>query len=494
MKNRAVEYWLSIVLTLLMAAADVEALEISKTFSVAEVQAEFDELYQRLESAHFNLYARRSKQEYRARFDRMRSQFDRPLTVAEIHSQFQSFVAYGKVAHARIDGLQGAFSHYRQQGGKALPVSVRVVADAMYIQDNYSGLGTLSPGDELLSLNGTPVAALLEKAATQLSADNDYMMQGLVELWFPALMWQQFGAMDRFTLVLRRDGGKPFVLSVPARTRPESMATAATQTSLLELDWDKREARILDPVEAGIGYLRPGPFYNNEPNATDVWDARPFIAFLDRAFNQFQSGGVKTLVIDLRDNPGGDNSFSDVMVSWFASKPYRFCSAFHIKVSDATSESNRKRVATSTDGSGDASRQFAALYQRHKHGDIVDYQFPLVQPRTGSRFAGKVFLLINRRSYSNTVMVAALAQDYGFATIVGEETSDLATTYGAMEQFSLSRTGLTVGYPKAHIIRPNGSTDARGVIPDLSIKTPVLESVDDPVLKETLRLIAGATR
>lgn len=37
----------------------------------------------------------------------------------------------------------------------------------------------------------------------------------------------------------------------------------------------------------------------------------------------------------------------------------------------------------------------------------------------------------------------------------------LATTLGAMEQFSLSRTGITVGDPKAQIIRLSGDLRVR---------------------------------
>ena len=79
--------------------------------------------------------------------------------------------------------------------------------------------------------------------------------------------------------------------------------------------------------------------------------------------------------------------------------------------------------------------------------------------------------------------VAATVQDYRFGTIIGEETSDLATTYGAMETFTLKRTGIPVGFPKAYIIRPSGSLEARGVVPDESIETPVVEGPDDPVLQ-----------
>ena len=80
-----------------------------------------------------------------------------------------------------------------------------------------------------------------------------------------------------------------------------------------------------------------------------------------------------------------------------------------------------------------------------------------------------MFVLTGPHSYSNAVSVAAIAQDYNFATVIGEPTADLATTYGAMETFSLNHTGIVVGYPKALIIRPNGDTRPAGVIPDVQL-------------------------
>ena len=83
-----------------------------------------------------------------------------------------------------------------------------------------------------------------------------------------------------------------------------------------------------------------------------------------------------------------------------------------------------------------------------------------------------------------------MSHDYGFATIVGEETSDFATTYGALEQFKLTRTGIEVGFPKAQIIRVNGDMAARGVVPDIAIETPIVEAPRDPVLQQALAIAA----
>ncbi len=128
------------------------------------------------------------------------------------------------------------------------------------------------------------------------------------------------------------------------------------------------------------------------------------------------------------------------------------------------------------------------MYAKAKAGDVVDFEMPLAQPRQAERFRGKVFLLIDRQSYSNAVAVAALVQDYKFGTILGEETSDMATTYGAMEKFTLPKTGIAVCYPKARIVRPNGDLRARGVTPDVAISIPAVQTPADEVLQRAVAL------
>jgi C-terminal processing protease CtpA/Prc len=242
-------------------------------------------------------------------------------------------------------------------------------------------------------------------------------------------------------------------------------------------------------LDRRTAYLRPGPFYNGDPGATDPYDNAAFRRFIDTAFQGFLEGGADRLVIDLRDNPGGDSSFSDLMVRWFATRPFRFTSAFQIRVSKEAIASNDRRLAVEPAGGESVSLRFAAAYAGARPGDVIAFDVPLTAPRPEPRFKGQVYVLVNRRSYSNAVAVAALVQDYGFGTILGEETSDLATTFGAMETFTLPRTGLVVGFPKACIVRPRGDLVPRGVVPDIAIETPVVEGVDDPVLTRVRQIV-----
>ena len=101
-------------------------------------------------------------------------------------------------------------------------------------------------------------------------------------------------------------------------------------------------------------------------------------------------------------------------------------------------------------------------------------------------------MLVNRYSFSNAVTVAAQIQDYGFGVVTGETTADMATTYGAMEQFTLPRTGIIVGYPKAHIVRINGALESHPVTPDVALDFPVLRGPEDVVLDQLVAHVRTA--
>ena len=475
----------TLIFSVAAALARAEGAPPERRFAVPEVKADFAELYQRLAASHFDLYARRSRAEYDALFARMQAAFDKPLTATEMRVAFQRFMAFGNVAHARIEFPADAYGAYRDAKGRVMPLFARFIEGRAFVTENGSD-APISPGEEIRALNGEPFDAWRRRLAANISADNDYMTDTLLENRFGRLLWLELGAIDHFQLTLGRPGGAAGEISIPARTRDEILASLSRRPAALDLDWNARTFKMV----GSVGYLRPGPFYNNDPNATNIWDTIQFKAFIDDAFTQLLSAKARAVVIDLRNNPGGDNSFSDLMVAWFATKPFRFCRDFLIRQSEAAVASNAKRVALAAGNPDAISAKLAAAYAAHRNGDVFSFEIPIVAPRTGERFTGKVYLLINRHSYSNTVQVAALAQDYRFATILGEETSDLATTYGAMEQFTLSRSGIDVGFPKAQIIRVNGDTPPRGVVPDIAIETPIVEPASDPVLTQALA-IAG---
>ncbi|MEL7448934.1 MAG: S41 family peptidase [Pseudomonadota bacterium] len=454
-----------------------------------QLKADFEALYTGLASAHFDLYANRSKEEYDTEFEAALAQLDTSLTRQQASVVFQRFAAFGNVAHARIDYDRADFEAYRANGGKILPLALRIVDGRSYVGENYSGNEDLKTGSEIVSINGRPMPDWLALTARNVSADTPYIAHSLLEFLFPMYLWLEEGPIDSFELELRdgAKGTKRITLAALNREQIEANREASDET--FALDSTTREAAMLD---GGVAYLRPGPFYNAEKPETP-WDNRKFVRFIDESFESFLDAGATRLVVDLRQNPGGDNSFSDPMVAWFADEPFSFASAFRVRSSTEARASNQARLDANPGMTEGASVFFAERYAETPLGDTFEYPIPKTAPRDGKRFDGEVYVLIDRHSYSNAVTVAALVQDYGFGVILGEKTSDMATTYGAMETFSLPATGLVVGFPKAHIVRPSGELRTDGVTPDVPIRSPIVPATNDVVLEAALKYIAEAS-
>jgi len=428
--------------------------DTQQRFTPSELRADFTAMYQGLQSAAFDLYAFTPKTELDRAYRDTLTGLNKPMTLLEAQIRFEEFASLVRMGHTRVDFPRAIWTQYLEDGGKAFPLAIRVVDGKTIVAQNESGIDAIARGDEILEINGVRMQEWLKRTERHVSAETPYMAHSFMDFDFSIYLWVELGETAAFDLMVRKFDGKTQEVRVPALTSAEMKAFAAAQPAALKLDRPMRETKIL---ANNVGYLRPGPFYNAEAKTeAEAWDTSGFRAFIDDAFAKFNAAKVDRLIIDLRANPGGDNLFSDMMIAWFADKPFRFFSQFKVRVSPESTKANADRIRNDAAAAGPVSRQYAEMYAKARPGEIVDFEMPLAQPRKDERFRGKVFLLIDRQSYSNTVAVAALVQDYKFGTVLGEETSDMATTYGAMEKFTLPKTGIVVCYPKAHIVRPNG--------------------------------------
>ncbi|MEA1672075.1 S41 family peptidase [Nitrospirillum sp. BR 11163] len=479
------------ILGMAMACATATAqISPEPTYPAADVRADMDTLYRRLQADAFDLYAFTPKADMDRLHRQLRTDITTPLTRAQAEARLELLAAAAHQGHTRVEGVYATWAAYQKAGGLAFPLAVRIKEGRIYIARNLSDRAQLAPGDQILAIDGVPVTTWLTRLRRHISAETPALADSILEYDFPLYLWVATGARPAFKVIVKPAGASvPDTVTLTARTKVDMASTSQSRPPALDLAQPLRDARVL---ANGVGYLRPGPFYNEAAKTgADEWDVASFRTFIDGAFRSFKAQGVTRLIIDLRGNPGGDSLFSDVMVSWFATRPYQFFSSFRIRVSADAVAANRNRIARDAVAAGAISQRFADLYATATPGDVIALTLPDSQPNREERFTGKVYALVNRQTYSNAVAVAATIQDYGFGRILGEPTTDMATAFGAMERFTLPATGITVGFPKAHIIRPNGDTRARGVTPDIAIPFPIVETPDDPVLQHAIRIAAA---
>lgn len=455
-------------------ASEVVEQPAEDRFSREAVQADFRHLYQTLRAAHVDLYVYRSREAYDRCFEDMLATIDGPMSRLEVTRLFMPFVAFGQVGHAKIDFPVQDYIDYALAGGTLFPLDIRVVDGRVFITHNYSAEPALAPGAELLAINGRTVGDWLDQVGRFVSAERPYMVHAQLEAMFPRLVWLAQGQVETFGVVVRSLGGAETAVTVGA----VPLIPVEEQKGDRERAQHSRKAELLGD---GVAYLRPGPFYAASEGET----LETFAAFIDEAFARFIAADASDLIIDLRNNPGGDNSFSDPMIAWFADQPFRFASRFVVKASAATRE---VLAGLAEQYPGGISAHMLAAMENHDDGETFDFEIPRVAPRE-TRLTGRVWALVNRHSYSNATTVAAIIQDSGFGTLLGEETADLPTSYASSARFTLPETGIAVTYPKAYFVRPNGDEALRGVVPEEALVFPLPTAGEDPVLDEALRRV-----
>ena len=454
---------------------------VPPTLAPADLKADLDALYDGLKLAHFDVYAHRSQRAYDDAYRRAKQGISRSMSPAQAKIYFQRFVAYGRVAHATLDGLTDEFRRYVEGGGRVWGLDVRIDAGALFIAQTY---GDLRRGDRIEAIDGRPTADVLAKLTALISADNDRLAHSLLERGFGFYLWLAHGEQANFRIRVVSTDGQRREVALPALTR-EQWRALPSDDELFSLNPAERVAKVLPDR---IAYLRPGPFLELGDDA-GMFDNRAFVAFIDQAFERFLKEKCRALIIDLRRNPGGDHSFSDPMISWFADRPFSFARTFRVRSSPQAAASNQARLDANPKLKEGVSGVLKKRYEQTPAGQNFEISIPKASPRKGRRFTGKVYVVVDRYSYSNAVNVAAIVQDYGFGEILGEKTADLATTYGAMESFVLPRTKIKVHFPKAHIVRPNGSNEADGVTPDVEIPMPLFMT-KDMTLERVMQYVA----
>ena len=453
---------LSIILLLFVVNLYGQKLEFSKE----EVLSDLETLRNTLQTAHYDVYAYTSEKDFKKTYERLKASVHRDsLSLLETVNLYQRLTSIVKNGHTEINFPAQSYIAYAQNGGTLFPLEIAFENGKALVRKNWSDNKEIEVGTEILSINDLSISEIMERIYPQVSAERTYFKNAKIELYsFPRYYWQVFGQQDTFEVKLFSDG------------------TAQTHTlnaiGVIE-DYESKRTEIIAPelkldFIGPVAYLNPGGFGGDEEK---------YRQFIDSAFTVINENKSKNLIIDLRNNPGGNDSFSDYMVSYIADKEFKWNSNFTLKTSNILKEHARKNNDTT-------SAYWQSVLSRGD-GEIYEYDFEPYQPQAvEKRFKGDVYVLINRQSHSQAAVTAAQIQDYDFGTIVGEETAEYPSLYASIFQFKLPETGIPVNISKGFITRVNGSVREEGVIPDIFIKDHLLDE-NDEILDGIINIIKG---
>ncbi|MEM7139027.1 MAG: S41 family peptidase [Myxococcota bacterium] len=179
------------------------------------------------------------------------------------------------------------------------------------------------------------------------------------------------------------------------------------------------------------------------------------------------------LIIDLRENDGGNTQVGSTLLSYLTARPHRIFGQKRWRVSRYMQERVREMG------------RWSEPYLAASPGSFLRESPPVDAPAAIEHaFAGPSVLLIGPRTRSAAMMTANAARDFDLAPVLGEPTTSSPNFFGESYRYWLPNSRLRASISSAEFIRANGDALDRGpVIPhaNLSDEDGIVSPQDEVV-------------
>lgn len=425
----------------------------AQTISTNEALQDAEFLYQKMKDIHPNIFHTFPETEAEEEFSKLKS-FIRARQIWELRDIFRifaQFVAQFKDGHTYVS-ITDQFSEYLAKGGKVVPIFVSFDDEQITILADVEG--KLSQPGKLISLNGISAGDLKEEILKMVSFERASFGYASASLLFHLYCWVIFGERESFIVEFLTRQGELRKIELES-VDFEKYRTKREQMNISGKLWD---FSIID----GTAVMTINTF-------SSVYE-KDLKQFIEQSFEQIKKEDIQNLIIDLRKNGGGSSEIGEYLYSFISDKPYRVYAEVHIKYSDDAIKKlkifdplllfrvkvlNQKIIVHRAD------------FKRVRKNDLL--------------FNKNVYVLVGPRTFSAAADFAAMVKDLKAATVVGEETGGLASSYGDILSLILPNSKLQLGVSFKYFVRCGGFDDKRGVIPDIAVQIPITDDTDQLV-------------
>ncbi|MHC4990959.1 MAG: S41 family peptidase [Planctomycetota bacterium] len=430
---------------------------------LSEATEDVDQLFSSLERVHPDLLARVTAPEYvdmkRWVVDEVGRRLDASGTIAVKDLAFLLYRAAAFFGDGHTSLRWTETLNDGNAAGTRFPPFVLEFRNGRFVAAASSDDRLLET--EVIEIEGVPtlefLAPILDRCSGEILAFRASRFMRKQDFW-----WWITGALesrDSIAVTTRAPGGET--------ARREVATIDHGAFSALERTWQERR-------RAG---RRSGLTYHDEGRIACF--AYPSFVLsdgekqrIDEVFREIGEAGVRDLIIDIRDNGGGNSAMGDYIFTYLTDEPFRAFSKVRVRLS-------RDVMA----GHPEMQR-----YADQEGLVVTHFGTEQEHPRPEHEFTGRrVMLLVDNGTFSSATDFAVMFRDYGIGEIVGYETGGLPTSFGDVFSLSLanSRIPYGVSYKQFFGPRPRPGDDEHGVLPDVPVSDEVLaphRAADDPVL------------
>lgn len=434
-----------------------------------QAQADVQVLTRALKTLHPALTKYRSQKDIEAAFARFEAFGTQARTPEAMYLAATELAAAIRCGHTWTNWRNQAESTRAALLDRAdkLPITVTWVEGRWLVL--ASTVTGVNAGDAVTGINGQSAGSLVGQLMPYLRADgssdgkrlrqlgHDRPDTSQMDILLPLLLPPANG---RYTLDLNRSDASSATVRVPATT------LALRDAALKAQGKNPIDERWYFDVKSGLGTLVLPTF--------SFWNSKfDWAGFLEQTFARLNAETVPILVIDIRDNEGGDGAIGNALLSYLISQPLGYTPSQSVTTYERVPDDLRGFLDTWDARFLDRTGDVELITEGTAKGKFQLKSRPqverFIQPAS-THYAGKTYLLVGPENSSATFVLADLAQRSGVATLVGQPTggNQRGLNGGQLAWVTMPHSGVAVDIPLLAARYTDATPDA-GVTPDLLV-------------------------
>lgn len=415
---------------------------LSKESAVKDI----DFFFNQAEQIHPDLYFEISKQDLNEHIQLLKNTIKDSISISEFSRKMRVLVNKIGDGHTNTNIIFSKEQRDKIQNEKILlPFKLSIHSEKFFVKETKTE--SLLEGDEILSINGIAVKELLTlKKYT--SVDIDSHREKQLEKYFNYFLFTEYGFTKKINLSILRNGE---ILS--------------------------KEVNLLERPENN---KKPKYSFNEINDTTDLLQINTFSGlkkkdykqFLNSAFDRIKDKGTNLLIIDLRNNGGGNSKFGAILLQYINVTKYRFNQKKQIKTSKPEKSYIRKNhIKWYMYPFAFFSKTKRALLFK-KNGSLTDLNLQDENLKTINHpYKGKVCVLSSNGTYSAAASFAVAFRYAERGLIVGDTIGQPYSGFIDKIPVVLPNSHITggVSFKRYEFIEANEENKNQGIPADIYI-------------------------
>jgi len=454
--------------------------DFQKKYSVNQILEDINYTEKYLTKFHPDPYKYISKDSLHAFILNVKSKIDSPLTEMQTRFHIKRIITKIGCGHTDVSASKKYIKAVTKVNRPILPLNVFITDSShVIVLNNLTTDSTIKAGDEILGIDNRPAKQILNTIYSIYPSDGynkTHKKQGI--------RYNLFKYYYSFCYGFKLD----YLVKIKHHDNSISKYKLTAISSL-------KDTLIL-PKKDSVNYIRKTQtcsysiIQDDKPIAVidvNAFRGRHWYRFFRKSFKDIKHKNIEHLVIDLRDNGGGQVAYGMNLLSYLISKPTKL--SFDRKPNLLPLNFRFKM---------DIFTRITPLFLCLRFQDIPKNgrfrHYVISFPKKRNAFKGQIYVLINGKSFSMSGVDATYLKYKSNAIIIGEETgANIAGSNAVINgNFVLPNSKIRVNVPVYHIYHDvDVMNKGYGLMPDYPsyyTKDNILKR-EDIDLKKVLELV-----